>query len=244
MTLIPKNHPRKKSLETRHLIENGFRKGITHAQGLIAQGRGEAFDYLLGEKTHDFARKAIKAAVAQTLLSERPVISVNGNVAALCPREIKELSKALGAKVEVNLFYRSEERISRIVKHLAGHGVKALGSKARKRIKGLESKRAIVEDKGIYSADTVLVMLEDGDRTEMLVKNRKKVVAIDLNPMSRTARKAGITIVDNVARALPLMAKEAKELKKKNKKELEKIVKNYDNKKNLKEAEKIVREGF
>ena len=31
-------------------------------------------------------------------------------------------------------------------------------------------------------ADTVLVPLEDGDRTEALVKMGKTVVAIDLNP--------------------------------------------------------------
>ena len=34
----------------------------------------------------------------------------------------------------------------------------------------------------------------------------KAVVTIDLNPMSRTAKQASITVVDNVVRALPLLS--------------------------------------
>jgi len=49
---------------------------------LLAHGRGEALDYLLGEETTPVARKAIRAATALLLTSERPVISVNGNAAA------------------------------------------------------------------------------------------------------------------------------------------------------------------
>jgi 4-phosphopantoate--beta-alanine ligase len=49
----------------------------------------------------------------------------------------------------------------------------------------------------------VLVPLEDGDRCEALVKMGKKVVVIDLNPLSRTARTATLTIVDELTRALP-----------------------------------------
>ena len=48
MTEIPDDHPRAESLRTRHRIEAGVEAGITHPQGLIAEGRGEAFDYLLG----------------------------------------------------------------------------------------------------------------------------------------------------------------------------------------------------
>lgn len=49
----------------------------------------------------------------------------------------------------------------------------------------------------------VLVPLEDGDRTEALRRMGKTVIAIDLNPLSRTSRAANITIVDNVIRAVP-----------------------------------------
>ncbi len=59
---VPKSHPRYKSLMTRDRIVKGVEKGITSLHGLIAQGRGEAFDYLIGEKTNDFAKKAIEAA--------------------------------------------------------------------------------------------------------------------------------------------------------------------------------------
>ena len=57
--------------------------------------------------------------------------------------------------------------------------------------------------KGIFSADVVLVPLEDGDRCQALVNMGKTVIAIDLNPLSRTARSATITIVDELTRALP-----------------------------------------
>ena len=95
--MIPKSHPRYKSLKTRKLLERGVRDGITSLNGLIAHGRGEAFDYLLGEKTHDFARKAIKASAAMLLLAKRPVISVNGNTAILVPKELVLLAKLLRA---------------------------------------------------------------------------------------------------------------------------------------------------
>jgi 4-phosphopantoate--beta-alanine ligase len=68
----------------------------------------------------------------------------------------------------------------------------------------------------------------------------KTVVAIDLNPESRTARSANITIVDNAIRAIPKMivvAKKLKELERKQReKVLKRIIKGYDNQKNLLES--------
>jgi 4-phosphopantoate--beta-alanine ligase len=241
MGTIPKTHPRYRSLTERHLIEEGFRNGITHVQGLIAQGRGEAFDYLLGERTRPFAKKAAKAAAAMLLLAEKPVISVNGNVAALCPDEVRGLCRLLGCTVEVNLFYRSSERVRKIVKHLRKHSIEALGSKAGARIPSIKSARRLVEKEGIHSADVVLVMLEDGDRTEMLKKAGKKAVAIDLNPLSRTAGKADITVVDNVIRALPCITAEVRKLKKARRKRLQGIVRKFDNRKNLSKAVGFIR---
>jgi hypothetical protein len=89
---------------------------------LLAHGRGEALDYLLGEETTPVARKAIRAATALLLTSERPVISVNGNAAALVGEELVRLSRTLGAPLEVNLFYRSVERVRRIRDHLLSLG--------------------------------------------------------------------------------------------------------------------------
>jgi 4-phosphopantoate--beta-alanine ligase len=73
---IPEDHPRAKSLQIRELLVEGFRNGIVVEEGLIAHGRGEAFDYLIGEKTTGQAVKAMRSAVALMILAERPVISV------------------------------------------------------------------------------------------------------------------------------------------------------------------------
>jgi len=239
---IPRSHPRYHSLVIRERLVEGFRRGIVVPQGLIAHGRGEAFDYLLGETTHSFAVKAVEATVASILLSEKPIISVNGNMAALAPQEIAELSRITGAPIEVNLFYRTEERVKAIEEHLRAHGAeRVLGSKCRKtRLPGLESPRGIVCVDGIYTADFVLVGIEDGDRTEALKRAGKKVAAIDLNPFSRTAQMADITIVDEATRALKLAVKVARELKGKPRAELEGILGSYDNREVLKEAFKAL----
>jgi 4-phosphopantoate--beta-alanine ligase len=65
---------------------------------------------------------------------------------------------------------------------------------------------------GIFSADTVLVPLEDGDRCAALVSLGKRVIAIDLNPLSRTARTATLAVVDELTRALPNIAKACLEM--------------------------------
>ena len=93
MPLIPKSHPRAKSLLIREKLVDGFDNGLVAKEGLLAQGRGEAFDYLLGEKTGKAAKKAIKAAAAQLIQAQNPVISVNGNIAALCPKADSQTSK-------------------------------------------------------------------------------------------------------------------------------------------------------
>lgn len=111
MTEIPKSHPRYASLLARERVAEGVRQGYTSTQGLIAQGRGECFDYLIGEKTNPSAEQAIRAAAALLLLAERPALSVNGNVAALVAEEMVALAAALAIPLEVNLFHRSEERV-------------------------------------------------------------------------------------------------------------------------------------
>ena len=55
---VPRNHPRYHSLIARHVLEEGVSKKITTITGLVAHGRGEAFDYLLGERTRPFAKRA------------------------------------------------------------------------------------------------------------------------------------------------------------------------------------------
>ena len=203
MTLLPENHPRYKSLLAREKLIDAA--DVVAKQGLIAHGRGEAFDYLLGEQTCLPALSAIKAASSAILAAKKPVISVNGNVVALAAREVARLSEVSGAKVEINLFHRTPDRISGLTKMMKKVGVNALGENADDLIPGLTSERAKCCSDGIGSADVVLVPLEDGDRCEALVNMGKKVITIDLNPLSRTAQTAHITIVDELTRCLPLL---------------------------------------
>jgi len=238
MPLIPKSHPRAKSLLIREKLVNGFDNGLVAKEGLLAQGRGEAFDYLLGEKTGKAAKQAIKAAAAQLLLADMPVISVNGNIAALCPKQIVKLSKQIKAKLEVNLFYVNKKRQQAIIKTLKKNGArKILGTSlsSSTKLSGIDSARRIVDKNGIFAADVVVVPLEDGDRTMALRKAGKTVITFDLNPLSRTSQTANITIVDNVTRAIDLLIDESKKLSKKNRKILQKIINDFDNKKNLTE---------
>jgi 4-phosphopantoate--beta-alanine ligase len=218
---------------TRELIVEGVRNGITSNQGLIAQGRGEAFDYLIGEKSTDSALAAEKIAAAELLLARRPVISVNGNVAALVPKEIIRLGEIVNAPLEVNLFHRTEERVEKIIKHLHSLGAQDLCTKSDAMIPVIDHERAKVDSEGIFRADIVLVPLEDGDRCKALVDMGKTVIAIDLNPLSRTAQYATVTIVDNIIRAIPNISKFAGELKGLRKEELQEIIRGYDNKETL-----------
>ena len=244
MEEIPESHPRYASLVTRHRIEEGVDRGITSRQGLIAQGRGEAFDYLLGEETTPSADEAARAAAAHLLLADHPVISVNGNVAALVPGETVELAEAVGADIEVNLFNRTPERMEAIVEYLREHGAEEVkGLAADARIPGLDHERAKVDADGIYDADVVVVPLEDGDRAEALAAMGKTEVVVDLNPLSRSAQAAAVPIVDNIIRALPNVTAHARELADASREELEAIVAEFDPDAARAAAERAVREG-
>ena len=241
---IPESHPRHESLRFRHKLVDGLRSGFVAEAGLIAHGRGEAFDYLLGEKTLKEALEAEKAAVALLLNSKNPVISVNGNLAALVPQGIVRLAGLLNAKLEVNLFYRTPKREKLIEGVLRGCGAKEVfGVGGDRRIPHLDSERGRVDSRGIWVSDTVLVPLEDGDRTEALIAMGKKVISIDLNPLSRTSESATVSIVDNVVRAIPNMIKLAGELKGLDGKELKAFVDDFDNKGNLEKIVGVMRNG-
>jgi 4-phosphopantoate--beta-alanine ligase len=188
---------------------------------------------LIGEKSTDSALAAEKIAAAELLLARRPVISVNGNVAALVPKEIIRLGEIVNAPLEVNLFHRTEERVEKIIKHLHSLGAQDLCTKSDAMIPVIDHERAKVDSEGIFRADIVLVPLEDGDRCKALVDMGKTVIAIDLNPLSRTAQYATVTIVDNIIRAIPNISKFAGELKGLRKEELQEIIRGYDNKETL-----------
>jgi 4-phosphopantoate--beta-alanine ligase len=244
MAEIPDDHPRHDSLVTRHRIEAGVEQGITSKQGLIAQGRGEAFDYLLGEETTATADAAERVAAAHLLLADHPVLSVNGNVAALVPGEIVALAEVTGADIEVNLFNRTEQRMQTIADHLRDHGAEDVkGLTADATIPGLSHERAKVDGDGIYAADVVLVPLEDGDRAEALAEMGKTELVVDLNPMSRSAQAAAVPIVDNIIRAIPAITEHATALRDASRENLEEVVASFDREAALSTAERRIREG-
>jgi len=213
--MIPTTHPRYRSLVTRERMAEGTRSGIVALEGLTAHGRGEAFDYLLGEKTSESAAEAEHLAAALIMSAEHPVISVNGNTAALCAEAIADLQKASGARVEVNLFHRTEERVEKITHVLEEAGCQVLKGPVQRYIP-LEHDRGLCHADGITAADVILVPLEDGDRAGALVNMGKQVIAIDLNPLSRTSRMATLPIIDEVTRAIPAITQAIIILKKRN----------------------------
>ncbi|UCH57313.1 MAG: phosphopantothenate/pantothenate synthetase [Candidatus Bathyarchaeota archaeon] len=242
---VSEEHPRAESIRIREQLTRQVETKVLALAGLIAHGRGEAFDYILGERTTLPAMRAITAASAALLLAEYPVLSVNGNVAALCPRELVELWEATGARLEVNLFHRlpgREEAIERVLKDAGAREVLGVGDAASASIDEVSSDRRRVDPRGILVADAVFVPLEDGDRTEGLVRMGKRVITIDLNPMSRTAQFATITIVDNVVRAMPLLIKEVERLKGSSRNELEALISGFSNREALSEALKLMKE--
>ena len=237
--MIPKSHPRYESLLLRDKMVKAAQEGYLADSALIAHGRGEAFDYLIGEKTTYPAKRAMYVAVAALLLSNNPVISVNGNATALAIDEIIEFAKAINAKIEINLFYRTDERVKIMTQLYQDHGYKnILGTHDDEieYINDIKNSRATASKTGIYSADTILIPLEDGDRAEILKKGGKNIITIDLNPLSRTSKMSDISIADNIVRAIPFMTKIAEDLKTQDKAVLYELVNEFDNEENLKES--------
>jgi 4-phosphopantoate---beta-alanine ligase len=224
--MIPVDHPRYLSLATREHLAECAKRGIVTLEGLTAHGRGEAFDYLIGERTTESARIAERTAAAFLLTAKNPVISVNGNTAALASREISALQKACHARVEVNLFHRTEARVTLIENFLRDSGAEVFSGEAEQLLP-LSHGRAWCRREGMYAADVVLVPLEDGDRCKTLVDMGKTVIAIDLNPLSRTARSATLTIVDELTRALPQITHACHEISDSEKKSLTSSVDNH-----------------
>ena len=212
---VPESHPRAESLRIRHRLVRGFEEGLVAAEGLLAHGRGEALDYLLGEETGRAARQACRAAAAALRASDRPVISVNGNAAALCAGQLVSLAECTGSALEVNLFYDSPGRRGAIAGRLRRHGAKrvlGLDPERMAVLHGTDSARRMVDRDGIFAADTVVVPLEDGDRTAALKRAGKTVIAFDLNPLSRTAQAADISIIDNITRTISVLLEECRNL--------------------------------
>jgi len=223
---VPKSHPRYASLMARKRLTDAAAAGMLADSALIAHGRGEAFDYLLGEATCDAARNAIRETAAILLSAEKCVISVNGNTVALAGIQLIACAAVLNCPIEVNIYYRTPERMEALLSALNNQRLEAtelypelateiglvpiLGANPDGRIPNLEGPRANCHSDGILSANAILVPLEDGDRCEALIAMGKTVCVIDLNPLSRTARTASVTIVDELTRCVPILLDDLK----------------------------------
>ena len=211
---IPPDHPRYRSLKVREALSEMVDKGLVTQTGLISHGRGEAFDYLMGERSLAPSLKAERAAAAHLLRARNPVVCVNGNAAALDPKNLIALAKEIPAKIEVNLFHRTEKRMELLISHMEENGAEAvLGRDPDSRIPGLSSDRALCTKAGIYDSDVILVPIEDGDRAKALADMGKIVISIDLNPLSRTSRTAAVSISDEMTRALENIIGAVREMK-------------------------------
>ena len=180
MAEIPDSHPRKASLMARQSLVDAAAEGLLAESAMIAHGRGEAFDYLLGEKTSDSARLAIREMAARLMAAAKPVISVNGNTVVLAGHDLIRVAAVLGCPIEVNLYYRTPERVAGLLARLeqqteevasgpapeGGQGdwqtavgsVSLLGGSTDDTIPGLEGPRSVCCSDGIGGADAVLVL--------------------------------------------------------------------------------------
>jgi 4-phosphopantoate--beta-alanine ligase len=237
---VPRDHPRYESLMRRERLKEMVERGIVDPTGLISHGRGEAFDYLMNEMSVGPALRAEEAAAAFLLNAKNPVICVNGNAAALCPKEITALAKETNAKIEVNIFHRTEERMNTIIRFMEDEGAEnVLGRNPDAKIPGLSSDRALCTEEGIFESDVILVPIEDGDRAEALVNMGKVVISIDLNPISRTSKTAMVSISDDISRALENIRRFAGDMKDDSER-IAIILDEYDNSRTRRETIEVI----
>ena len=204
--VVDPSHPRYESLMLRKKVADAGVKGMLADSALIAHGRGEAFDYLLGEQTIPSALEATREAAARLTRARRPIISLNGNAIALAGQDFLTIASQLDCPIEINIFDTTPESRVALLGHLKmlnthfGLEVEILGGIPDAKMPGLEGPRAACQSNGIFEADTILVPLEDGDRCEALVAMGKEVLVVDLNPLSRSSRRGTVGIVDEVTR--------------------------------------------
>jgi 4-phosphopantoate--beta-alanine ligase len=213
----------------RERLAEAVEKGLVNPTGLISHGRGEAYDYLMGERSLEPSLRAERAAAAHLLRARNPVVCVNGNAAALDAENLIALAEKVPAKIEVNIFHRTEERMELLISYMESKGARdVLGREPDERIPGLSHARALCTKEGIFDSDVILVPIEDGDRAQALVGMGKVVISIDLNPLSRTSRSATVSICDEMTRALENISKYVDELRG-NEPLIEEVISSYDN---------------
>ena len=100
----------------------------------------------------------------------------------LSSREVVDLAQILNAKIEINLYYRTPQRVLKVEQLLRRAGAQEVLGRDEDDylpIKGLEGPKSRASLEGVYNADVVLVPLEDGDRVEALIASGKIVITVD-----------------------------------------------------------------
>ena len=115
--IVDPSHPRYESLMIRKKVADAGVKGMLADSAMIAHGRGEAFDYLLGEQTIPSARDATKEAAARLVRARSPILSLNGNAIALAGQDFLTIASQLNCPIEINIFYRTPERMGALLGH-------------------------------------------------------------------------------------------------------------------------------
>ena len=72
--VVDPSHPRFQSLMIRKKIADAGAKGMLADSAMIAHGRGEAFDYLLGETSLPSAKDATREVAARLVNAEKPIL--------------------------------------------------------------------------------------------------------------------------------------------------------------------------
>ena len=103
--VVDPSHPRYESLMLRKKVADAGVKGMLADSAMIAHGRGEAFDYLLGEQTIPSALQATREAAARLARARRPILSLNGNAIALAGQDFLTIASQLDCPIEINIFY-------------------------------------------------------------------------------------------------------------------------------------------
>ena len=93
--VVDPSHPRYESLAIRKKVADAGKKGMLADSAMIAHGRGEAFDYLLGEQTIPSALEATREAAARLVRARKPILSLNGNAIALAGQDFLTLASQL-----------------------------------------------------------------------------------------------------------------------------------------------------
>ena len=149
------------------------------------------------------------------------------------------------SSIEINLFYYTQEREKLISEEFKKYGLTELLGIDPKNLVGipeLESNRRLVDRDGISKADVVFVPLEDGDRTMALKRMNKKVITVDLNPLSRTALTSDITIVDNIVRVVPQLIERVQYHKKySSEDDLNELIENFKNFDGLRKTLEVIK---